>query len=331
MKSLFYLVLRTGMLLAFTACAPGMTPVPTGTPSPSPLPAGSSVRGVFEGITPCSSMTRPLPQIPEDTNCELMTWKISLYQDSATGAPTAYTLESAYGVSQANTTSPAGGGIVISMEGIWDIAKATQTNPEAEIYQLYGEDSQVAVSFVKLSEDLLHVLSKDGTLMEGNAAWSYTLNRTDNRSPVQVGPVSEPPLPTRPPIPTMPPGSSVLGVFEGRLPCHELVFDLLGIPPYPGCLKLKSRLTLYIDLGTGAPGTYIYMGTHTIREGSWTILQGMEDDPEAVIYQLESSKGPVSFLKADENHLFLLDEDLNVLVGNALFSYTLSRLEKATE
>jgi hypothetical protein len=75
----------------------------------------------------------------------------------------------------------------------------------------------------------------------------------------------------------------------------------------------------------------MYMGTSTIREGTWTILQGMEGDPEAVVYQLqlEGPQGSVSFLKADENHLFLLDEDLNLLVGNALFSYTLSRLEKA--
>jgi hypothetical protein len=47
--------------------------------------------------------------------------------------------------------------------------------------------------------------------------------------------------------------------------------------------------------------------------------------------QLEDSQRPVSFLKADENHLFLLDEDLNLLVGNALFSYTLSRIEDVPE
>ena len=104
----------------------------------------------------------------------------------------------------------------------------------------------------------------------------------------------------------------------------------MDIAPFPGCLKLKSRLTLYVDQATGTPSSYMYMGTSTIREGTWTILQGMEGDPEAVVYQLQldASKGPVSFLKADENHLFLLDRDLKLLVGNALFSYTLSRIEK---
>ena len=131
----------------------------------------------------------------------------------------------------------------------------------------------------------------------------------------------------------MPPGSTVLGVFEGRLPCHEVVFDVLNVAPVPGCLKLKSRLTLYNDQETGAPSAYMYMGTSTIREGTWTILQGTEGNPDAVIYQLnlDGSQGPVSFLKVDDNHLFLLDRGGNLLVGNALFSYTLSRIEKNTQ
>ena len=84
-----------------------------------------------------------------------------------------------------------------------------------------------------------------------------------------------------------------------------------------------------MDQATGAPSTYMYMGTSTIREGTWTILEGAEGDPDAVVYQLqlEGTQGPVSFLKADENHLFQLDRELNLLVGNALFSYTLSRIE----
>jgi hypothetical protein len=329
MKSRFHSFLGAALLLAVTACTPAIAQTPTTTPPPSP--AGSSLHGVFEGITACSAQTRPLSQIPTDTDCELMTWKVILYQDSGTGMPSTYTLESAYGASQANTTSPAGGGTPIAMEGNWEIVKGTKTDPEADVYQLYAKDSQIAVSFVKLSEDLLHVLTSDRTLMVGNAAWSYTLNRTDNRTPVPLdGPVSPGPEATRPPIPAAPADSSVLGVFEGRLPCHEVAYVALDIAPFPGCLKLKSRLTLYVDQATGAPSSYMYMGTSTIREGTWTILQGMEGDPEAVVYQLQldASKGPVSFLKADENHLFLLDRDLKLLVGNALFSYTLSRIEK---
>ena len=79
MKSSFNLFVQFALLLAVTACAPGVVQTATGTPPP--LPADSSLHGVFEGTTPCSSVTRPLPQIPEDTDCELMIWKLILYQD----------------------------------------------------------------------------------------------------------------------------------------------------------------------------------------------------------------------------------------------------------
>ena len=138
---------------------------------------------------------------------------------------------------------------------------------------------------------------------------------------------------SRPPIPEVPPGSSVFGVFEGRLPCHEIVLEFTKVPPFSGCAKIKSRLTLYQDQATGKPSTYLYMGTTTIREDIWTMLQGTESDPDAVVYQLQLDNGrqPVSFLEADENHLFLLDRSLNFLVGDALFSYTLSRIAKAAQ
>jgi hypothetical protein len=108
---------------------------------------------------------------------------------------------------------------------------------------------------------------------------------------------------------------------------------MLKVAPFPNCLKTKMRLTLYQDKTTGAPGSYMLMGTSTIREGTWTILQGTPDDPDAVVYQLrlDGSQEPASFLKADENHLFLLDQDLNLLVGNALFSYTFSRIEETPQ
>lgn len=331
MKSHSNLLFWAGLLCTITACTTGV--LETTTPSPIPIPADSSTHAVFEGITPCSRLTRPLPQIPADTTCEQMIWKINLYEDPATGTPTTYTLHSAYGVPQQGTTGLAGGGTTIVMEGRWDIVKGTKLDPDTVVYQLYSENSQPAVSFLKISEDILHVLNHDGTLMVGNAAWSYTLNRTDNRVPSQVIEQSSGPDSTRPPIPGVPPGSSILGVFEGRLPCHEIVFELLKIAPYPGCAKMKSRLTLYQDQATGAPGSYLYMGTSTIREGTWTMVKGIGSDPDAVVYklQLDDSQQPVSFLKADENHLFLLDRAGNLLAGNALFSYTLSRTDKGAQ
>jgi hypothetical protein len=184
------------------------------------------------------------------------------------------------------------------------------------------------VSFLKVNENLIHVLSREKTMLVGNGAWSYTLDRMDNQNPVQVEVGNPPQPPTRPPVPPIPEGSSVFGVFDGRTPCHELVIEFTNSDSFPGCLKVKWRLTLYQNVATGAPSTYLYMGTSGYTEGVWTILHGLDGDPDAVVYQLQVREAkPVSFLQVDENHLFLMDRDMHLLVGNELFSYTLSRVK----
>ena len=165
----------------------------------------------------------------------------------------------------------------------------------------------------------------------GNGAWSYTINRTDNHPAPRILIPAAPPSADSPlVIPPMPDGSSVLGVFEGRTPCDDVVFEFTGIPPHEGCFKVKWQLTLYQDQDTGAPSTYLFRGTGTIRTGTWTILHGTKNDADEVIYQLrpDDSQQITSFLSVGDDHLFLLDEELNLLVGNALFSYTLSRTDK---
>lgn len=328
MKACFHVFLLVLTLWIVTACTSVSPPMA----APSPVVAGPELRGLFEGITPCSGLARPLPQIPADTDCEQMIWKLTLYQDPGTGAPTTYSLKSAYGLPKQNTNDLVGGGTPIEMEGTWTITTGTRTDPDAVVYQLNPGDPQTRVSFLKVSDHLLHVLNSEKSLLVGNGAWSYTLNRMEDQDPVEASPNSSPDPPTRPPLPPVPAGSSVFRIFEGRVPCHEIVVEVMKVTPVPGCLKIKWRITLYQD-DTGAPSTYLSMGTSTFREGSWTIIRGMDGDPEAVIYQLQldNEQQPVSFLRVDENNLFLMDRDMNLLVGNQLFSYTLSRVDPGTQ
>lgn len=331
LKSILNSIILAGILLLATGCG---TIIPGSAPTPTP-PVGPTVRGVFEGITPCSPTDRPLPQIPADSVCEQMIWRLILYQDAVTKTPTRFFLDSAYGVPKQGTTGLSRGGTEVQLEGSWSIAKGTRENPKADVYQLISDGGQPAASFQVMDGDLLHLLSSDLSLMTGNASWSYSLNRTDNQPPLNLeGGAGEPPdAPTRPPAPLTPEGSSILGVFEGRLPCHESVLELSSTPLYNGCLKIKTRLTLYQDALTGEPTTYLFQGTNTIREGGWTIQHGTPTDADPVIYQLQldGSEQLLSFLRADENNLFLLDGALDFLVGNALFSYTLSRIEPVPE
>ena len=334
MKPWFCVFLLSILLWTVTACANVRTQIPTQLPTPpsSPIPTASETSelyGVFQANTPCSVEARPLPQIPADVECEQMKWNLVLYQDSVTGTPTTYHLTSSYGMAKPNTNDLVDGGTPIVMEGNWTLTTGTKSDPVATIFQLTDNNSQVTVSFLKVSDDMLHVLNSEKSLLVGNGAWSYTLNRMDNQSPTEVILESRPDPPPRPPEPAMPAGSSVFAVFDGRTPCDEVALEFTNTEPFPGCLKIKWRLTLYQDSASGEPSRYLFMSTSQYREGSWQIVNGKVDDPHAVVYELQPDGANESFyfLKVDENHLYLMDRTMNLLVGNELFSYTLSRVD----
>ena len=130
----------------------------------------------------------------------------------------------------------------------------------------------------------------------------------------------------------LPKGLHVHGYFEGRSPCHEIV-RLLNVSGRDSCIKIKWQLILYQDPTTQAPTTYALGGLawrNPPKTGTWAIVRGTKEDPNAEVYQLDpdAAQGFLSFLKADENILFFLDRDRNLLVGNARFSYTLNRVNR---
>jgi hypothetical protein len=125
-------------------------------------------------------------------------------------------------------------------------------------------------------------------------------------------------------------GPAVVGVFEGRTPCSQ-VLEVLNLPARPDCFKLKWSLTLYQDPGTRQPTTFALQGTysgHTAKPGKWNISHGMPGNPEAVIYELFLSdpQATLYIFQGDENVLFLLDKNKQFLKGNKEFSYTLNRV-----
>lgn len=282
-------------------------------------PADSTF-GVFEGITACSGTDRALPQIPVDAECEMMIWELTLYQDPDTAEPTTYELHTTYGMSQPNTTGIRGGGIPIDLEGRWRITEGIAVDSSATVYELNPDTPDSAVYLVKLNDNILHILSAEKELMLGNAAWSYTLNRTDTL--IEAAPASLDTTPAQPLDET-----STADVFEGRTPCADEIVEFTEFPVSPDCIKIKMRVTLYRDPQTGEPTTYHVMGTGTTRDGTWTEIFGTPAHPNSVIYHLslETPERFVSFLRADDNHLFALDDNMQLLVGDKLWSFTLTR------
>lgn len=127
-------------------------------------------------------------------------------------------------------------------------------------------------------------------------------------------------------------GPRVEGIFEGRCPCKELA-TLLKASVSSECFKTKWGLTLLKDPATQKPTVYELDGSfyrNNSRKGSWQVIKGTKNDPNAIVYQLdiENSGTPLFLLKGDDNVLFILDQEKNLLVGNELFSYTFNRVEK---
>ena len=151
------------------------------TKSCSQAPTGSSVVGVFVGNSPCGYFPRPMLNIPSNANCERIEWELTLYEDQKTHAPTSYILYNTYGIAQQGARGFVDGGTKTAMEGKWKIVKGTKTNPAAVVYQLNPGNPKTSISFLKLDDNLLHLLYSDQTLMIGNDSWSYTLNKVRNQ------------------------------------------------------------------------------------------------------------------------------------------------------
>jgi hypothetical protein len=303
-------------------------------PCALPAPVGSSTLGVFVATSPCDAGPKSLFRIPETAACEMIKWRLTLYQDSRALTPTTYQLDYVYGLSQPNTNEVAQGGAKVSRTGKWRIVKGTKTIPDALVYQLNTDNPQASVSFQVVDQNLLHLLDRDERLMIGNAGWSYTFNHTGDfarhtqpgSAPTTTRAKADTPAASAAPLSA---ASPILARYEGRSPCREIAREL-NKAVGDDCMKLKWDLTLYQNPITGAPTTYKLKGTfyrQQIGEGKWAIVKGTKTNPYAIVYQLDPDKaqGSLFLMKVDDNILFFLSKEKNLLVGNGDFSYTLNR------
>lgn len=126
-------------------------------------------------------------------------------------------------------------------------------------------------------------------------------------------------------------GKEVYGVFEGRCACQELA-QVLKKEVSPECFKTKWGLMLYQNPDTQAPTTYVLAGSffrQAIRKGNWYITKGTKTDPNDLVLALEAdNQQTIYLLKGDDNVLFFLDQNKNIITGNDLFNYTLNRVQK---
>jgi hypothetical protein len=249
-----------------------------------------SISGVFKGITPCSNT---------NAECEMTIWDITFNDDFT------YSLTASYGMSQPGTTGIKGGGTKVNMEGKWIATKGTKTNPNANVIQLNTADPQTSISFVKLTDNIIHLLDADKNMMVGNGGWAYTLSKVN---PISTNDAALFSTQTEAPA---------LGIFEGRSVCTDSLMKFTKTPE-KDCEKIKWKLTL-------SPARYLLQTSLGVSEGDVVV--------EGNVYALKPYKTQqvLLLLNVDENHLFILDNEMNVLLGNTLWNNTLSRTGKDYE
>ena len=273
---------------------------------------------IFEGTSPCATSAKSFLGIPPSKKCDFIKWQVIFNYDQQTKNPSHYKLSREYAYHIDNRTSQPMG--IVSIEGRWEITKGTKSLPQAIVYRLYsGKES---ISFIKVDENLIHLLEADQTFSTAATVQTFTLSRKGNRR-ASAGAF----IKVSTPVSAKEKLSEIR--YVGRTPCKEIASEI-NIQPAQDCFKLKWSLTLKFDPKTHEPSVYELARTlhrHSLIKGKWRIIRGSPSDPDAIIYQLDPDKPKESILllRADGNVLFFLDKKRNPLVGNAEFSYTLNR------
>ena len=291
-------------------------------------PGDKPVKKTFEATTPCNDAVKEMLGVPPDFKCEMIRWKLILFNDSKKN-PSTFDLVYTYGSGKQGTRSFSEGAKTVELKGKWTMEKSNSKKSDV-IVKLIPDNSPVTLSFLQPGQNLLHLLHKNKQLVNGTAAWSYTLNRTD---PVTASTVKfVPRLVSSTQLAGI---SDTLGIYYGRTPCNKALTAINNISQ-EGCQIIKCRLVLLQDTNTHAPTNFIiqtiYVGKGDNRytvTGTWKLMEGTIDNPAAVIYQLlpatGKSQNPLLLVKADDNILYFIDKDTQLLVGDSYSSYTLNR------
>ena len=139
--------------------------IPTKSISIKGIASGNHVYGVFEGRPPCKDIAKQM-HIPIEGDCPKLKWRLTLYHDPVTKAPTDYTLEGSFFREK-------------ERKGKWTIVKGMPSNPKAVVLQLDPDKPKEYFYFLKGDDNVLFVLDEGRNFRVGNIDFSYTLNRVD--------------------------------------------------------------------------------------------------------------------------------------------------------
>ena len=127
----------------------------------------------FAGSSPGGNFVKKFLTIPADENVELIRWNISLERNHT------FTLQCAYGKMQQGSQNFIGGVSQNAVSVNWGVEMGSKSDPDAIVYRLTSQ-SGTSIDLVRMDENILHLLFRDGSLLIGDGGQSYTLNKIKN-------------------------------------------------------------------------------------------------------------------------------------------------------
>lgn len=253
--------------------------------------------------------------LPTDTPSDFVRWDLKLHENQT------FNLNIHYGVSKANTLGFINNGTQKSIQGSFIRSKSTESLLDK--YDFSSEDLKVRFSTVQINENLLHLLDDQGKLMVGNGGWSYTLNKKVDQGQETENLIMKPTVSKifKP---------AACDTFIGRTPSARFSQDH-GLTSNSKNFKLKWRIILNRDPSSLLPTTYhlrnVINNEPNELLGTWQIITGTAEYPDALIYQLDFAQPipSIRLLVGDENVLFFLDKQNRLYTGNSDFSFTMNR------
>ncbi|HUF23778.1 MAG TPA: hypothetical protein VMN81_06595 [Vicinamibacterales bacterium] len=127
--------------------------------------------GEFEGRTPCQEIAGQL-NLAVDAGCTKLKWRLTLFQDAATGRPTTYKHEGTlYRDGAMYGAAP--------RTGTWSVLRDSSSG--ALMYRLDQGQPGEYLLLIRADENVLFFLDKEGHVLVGDRSHSYTLNRSARR------------------------------------------------------------------------------------------------------------------------------------------------------
>jgi hypothetical protein len=265
----------------------------------------------FITTTPCHDDLRKIHNIPPAVDCSVINWDLKLAEENGIQS---FVLKSDWGYYVNNRTLEKRGA-----------AESTGTWKEQHVDNIdritLTSENGLSISFRKLDLNHLHALDAKGKLAKGDDGYSFTLNKTKATLLERKNTITSTVVPSG--------ESFIKTIFAGRTPCQDIASQV-NIKVDEACFKLKWKLTLFQDSITRLPSSYELSRTYhrsTLLKGNWKIFSATINNRKETLYQLDPDKPEMSviLMKGDDNVLFFLDKNLNLLPGGNEFGYTLNR------